>query len=153
MLVRNKHSNLLRTFINYRRKMFYQIGLWKACEEQTLQLIANFHKLLKKKVFIRLVLGKLERNKHTSLLRAFINYRRKSFKRFASERWWAYDVTLRVCTLSFISFDNRFNKEGLKFHKLLKIILRSLSWRLCLSSKKWSWKDLILVVIAHPHPK
>ncbi len=155
-LVRNKHSSLSRTFMNYRRKMFYQIGLWKACEEQTLQLITNFHKLQKKNVlsdwpleslwgtntpayyelskitedkcFYKIGHWMLVRNKHSNLLRTFINYRRKRFYkiglgkaceeqtlqlivnfhklqkkkffiRFATECWWGTN-TPAYCELS-----------------------------------------------------
>jgi hypothetical protein len=74
---RNKHSSLLRKFVIYGCKKYYNIVPWGQC---CIKLLSVFYKFsFYGRIFVRLDLKKVGRDKHASLLPKIINYGHKSF--------------------------------------------------------------------------
>jgi hypothetical protein len=76
MLARDKHSSLLRKFVNYRRKNTYKMWPRGQCYHTFLSVIYMF---LCKACVSRL--EKLAWDKRSNLLREFVNYGQKCFIR------------------------------------------------------------------------
>ncbi len=76
-LSRDKHSSLLQKFVNYRQIKFYNIGPWRQCYKtffvRNLRIFVQIYSVCQTK------LEELSRNKHSSLLQKFINYRQMKF--------------------------------------------------------------------------
>ncbi len=132
-LNRDKHSSLLQKSVSYGQKKFYNIGPWSQCHKNCPTSpewisICNFSicftwvgSCITCKHYTILV--RLSRDEHSSLLRKFITYSRKSFITLAPwamigilwlERLWFqcdFNASSRIFMLGILSFEC-FNLSG-----------------------------------------